>query len=125
MGPDESMMSRSSVKVINRLKLKDDKSNWITYKERSMNSFVAKGLRWHVMGTAQTPVTLVERNGSFFKPNMLSPLSDADLEKHETEQDEYDQKEAQVQELIYETVSNSVFLQIKGQPTAAEVWKAL
>lgn len=36
-----------------------------------------------------------------------------------------DQKEAQVRELIYETVSNSLFLQIKSESTAADVWKKL
>jgi len=35
----------------------------------------SKGLRRHVMGTARKPVDLVERNGHFYKPNILAAKS--------------------------------------------------
>lgn len=67
----------------------------------------------------------MEKSGKWYKPNSTTALSDAEVEKHEDEQDAYDQKEAQVRELIYETISNSLFLQIKGETSAAGVWKKL
>ena len=70
-------------------------------------------------------MALTEVNGAWYKHQATHPLTDVELEKHEDEQDEYDRCEAQVRELIYETVSKSVFLQIKGEQTAAGVWKKL
>lgn len=66
-----------------------------------------------------------ESNGDYYKPGELAPLSDDELEKHLKLQDEYDQKEASMREIFYETVSNSTFMQIKNQPSAAHVWGAL
>ena len=80
----------------------------VTYKEHILNNLTSKGLMRHVQGTACQPVQLTERNGSYYRPNKLSPLSDEDLKKHKDSVDSYDQKEAQVQEIIYETVSKSV-----------------
>ena len=52
-------------------------------------------------------------------------LSEDDLDKHETSVDSWEQKEEQVRKLIYNTVNNSTFLQIKGEKTAAALWKKL
>ena len=79
----------------------------------------------HVCGTACQPVQLTEHNGSYYHLNKISPLSDEDLEKHEDSVDSYDQKEAQVQEITYETVSKSVFLKIKDESSAAGAWSKL
>ena len=119
------MSSSSSVKVTNLPRLAEDGSNWVTYKERILNNLTSKGLMRHIRGTARQPVQLIERNGSFYRPNELSPLSDEDLEKHEDSVDSYDQKEAQVREIIYKTVSKSVFLDIKDESSAARVWSKL
>jgi len=43
----------------------------------------------------------------------------------EKEQDEYEQKEASVREVIYETIGQSLFLQVKNEDTAAKVWDKL
>ena len=127
MGPGSTsnMSSSSSVKVTNLPRLAEDGSNWVTYKERILNNLTSKGLMRHIRGMARQPVQLIERNGSFYRPNELSPLSDEDLEKHEDSVDSYDQKEAQVREIIYETVSKSVFLDIKDESSAARVWSKL
>ncbi|KAF8155630.1 hypothetical protein B0H34DRAFT_659656, partial [Crassisporium funariophilum] len=126
MGPAaESTSSSSTVKVSTLPKLKEDGSNWITYKERILNTLTSKGLKRHVTGSARKPTELIERSGDYYKPNSLSPLSDDQLEEHEKEVDIYDQKQAQVREVIYETISKSTFLQIKSQPSAAAVWKTL
>jgi gag-polypeptide of LTR copia-type len=88
-----------------------------------MNYLTSKGLKRHVLGTARKPAELIERNGDYYKPNVLTPLSDAELEKHEGEQDEYEQKQASVREVIYRTIDNSTFIQVKNEKDAAAVWK--
>jgi hypothetical protein len=79
----------------------------------------------HIKSTARQPVQLTECNGSYYRPNKLSPLSDEDLEEHKDSVDSYDKKEAQVQEIIYETVSKSGFLKIKDETSAAGAWSKL
>ena len=94
MGPGSSsniMSSSSSVKVINLPRLAEDGSNWVTFKERILNNLTSKGLMRHIRGTARQPVQLTERNGAYYRPNELSPLSDEDLEKHEDFVDSYHQ----------------------------------
>ena len=71
------------------------------------------------------PVQLTECNGSYYCLNKISSLSDEDLEKHKDYVDSYDQKEAQVREIIYKTVSKSVFLEIKDESSAAGAWSKL
>ena len=104
-------------------KLQADGSNWLTYSERVMKNLTSKGLKRHILGTAWKPAELIECNGSYYKPNGLTPLSDAELEKHEEGQDEYEQKQASVWEVIYRTIDNSTFIQIKNEKDAAAVWK--
>jgi hypothetical protein len=126
MGPDiiSDMTSTSTTnQSLTIPKLKPDGSNWTTYSERVMNYLVSKGLKRHVLGTARRPVELVERGGSYYKQNSIAPLNDDELEKHETEQDEYEQKQASVREVIYRTIDNSTFLQVKNEKDAAAVWK--
>ncbi|KAK6971543.1 hypothetical protein R3P38DRAFT_2586940, partial [Favolaschia claudopus] len=119
MGPEpDSNVSSSSLKITKLPKLKDDGSNWGTYKDLAMNAIVAKGLRRHVTGTVRVPPTLEERDGEFFLPNRLAPLSEDELEAHEDKLDEYLQKQAQVRQIIYETVSEATFMRIKTQPNA-------
>ncbi|KAJ6536211.1 hypothetical protein B0H19DRAFT_1003954, partial [Mycena capillaripes] len=119
MGPGtDSMSSTSQLKITRLPKLKDDGSNWINYRDLAMNTLTAKGLRRHVVGTIKAPPELIARDGSFYLPGRLAPLSDDELEEHETKLDEYLQKQAQVREVIYQTVSEATFMRIKSAPTA-------
>ena len=52
-------------------------------------------------------------------------LTDTEVEALEKTADEYEQKEASVREVIYETISQSMFLQIKNEQTSAQVWSKL
>ncbi|KAF8205179.1 hypothetical protein K438DRAFT_533035 [Mycena galopus ATCC 62051] len=100
MGPEpDSSMSSSSLKITKLPKLRDDGANWGTYKDLVMNVLVAKGLRRHVVGTARAPPELTERDGEFFLPNRIAPL----------------QKQAQVRQIIYETVSEATIFENKGE----------
>jgi len=127
MGQHEvSTSDTSSIKVTQFPKLSSDGENWLTYHERVLNATMACGLRRHLVRTALRPSPLVEKTGKFFlTPDDKSPLSEDALDKHETSLDSWEQKEAQVCKLIYNTVDNALFLQIKGEKTAADLWKKL
>src|SRR6266550_3361090 len=126
MGQQEvSTSDNTTIKVTQLPKLASDGENWLTYQERVSNAAAARGLRRRLVGTALRPSTVVEKGGNFFLPSSTDPLSADALETHETSVDSWEQKEAQVRELIYNTVDNSTFLQIKGETTAAALWKKL
>ncbi|KAF8221957.1 hypothetical protein L208DRAFT_1222090, partial [Tricholoma matsutake] len=104
-----------------------DSSNWATYCNRMMNYLTSKGLKRHVLGTAR------QRRGMSRSPDPLrlskemetcdhSPYSN-EIAKHEEEQDNYEQKQASVCEVIYRTINNSTFLQVKNETDATAVWK--
>ncbi|PBK84977.1 hypothetical protein ARMGADRAFT_1036683 [Armillaria gallica] len=48
-----------------------------------------------------------------------------DLKKLEDKFEKYEQKEAKMHTIIYESISNSTFNKIKGEATAASIWKKL
>jgi len=127
MGQQEiSTSDSSSIKVTQLPKLLSDGENWLTYHERVLNAATARGLRRHLVGTTLKPSTVIERDGKFYlKTDDPEPLSEDALDKHETSVDAWEQKEAQVRELIYNTVDNAMFLQIKGEKTAAALWNKL
>src|SRR5215510_12245181 len=127
MGPAaENSTSSSSIKVTHLPKLKDDLSNWVTYKERVSNTLIHKGLRRHAIGSAKPPaVPELRENGDYYPPGRAEALSEEELEEAENKLDAYLQKEASVREVIYETVNRTTFLQVKNEPTAAAVWKKL
>ena len=91
-----------------------------------MNAATAWGLRHHLVGMVLKPSALVAKNGKFFlDASDTTPLSDNAVDKCEMSVDSWEQKEAQVCELIYNTMDNTTFLQIKGEKTAAALWKKL
>src|SRR5258708_4261827 len=102
MGPAEvSTSDSSSIKVTQLPKLASDGENWLTYHERVLNAATARGLCRHLVGTALKPSPLVEKAGKFYlSTDNKSPLSEDDLDKHETSIDSWEQKQAQVRELI-------------------------
>ena len=115
-----------SIKLTQLPKLASDGENWLTYSECVMNAATARGLHRHLVGTVLKLSTLVEKNGKFFlDASDTTPLSNNAIDKHETSVDSWEQKEAQVHKLIYNTVDNATFLQIKGEKTATALWKKL
>jgi hypothetical protein len=125
MGPN-STMAVSSVKIHNLPKLKDNGSNWNTYKEWVMNTLTSRGLKRHVIGMAKWLTKIKLRDdGEYYLKGQMAPLNEDEIEEREVKMDKYAQKQAQVQDIIYETVSQSAFTQIKGERTAAELWKKL
>ncbi|KAK0232076.1 hypothetical protein EDD85DRAFT_774787 [Armillaria nabsnona] len=117
--------STSTVKLLNLPRLKDDGMKYILYKEWIPNVATSKGLRRVLYGTAKKPMEMMEINRDYYLLGNLTPLSDDEVEKQLTLQDAYNQKEAQVCEMMYETISTSTFMQIKNEPTATAMWKKL
>ena len=125
---DVSTSDNTTIKVTQLPKLASNGENWLTYHddERVLNAATARGLRHHLVGTALQPSPLIEKAGKFYlSDTAVTPLTDKALEEHETSFDTWEQKEAQVRELIYNTVDSSSFLQIKGEKTVAALWKKL
>jgi len=123
MGPGtpDFMSSSSSVKISLLLKLQANGENWVTYKERLRNHLTSKGLLRHVNGTAKKPVEVEVINDKTHQKGKTAPMTDDELEEYYTSFADFEQKEAQVRDIIYETIPKSVFLQVKGQATAAKV----
>ena len=127
MGQQEvSTSDSSSIKVTQLPKLASNGENWLTYHERVLNAATAQGLRRHLTGTMLQPPTIVKKAGKFYlSADDKVPLLGVALETHESSVDSWEQKESQVHKLIYNTVDSSSFLQIKGEKTAADLWKKL
>jgi hypothetical protein len=93
----ENMSSSTSIKIVNLPKLKDDGSNWITYKERILNTLTHKGLRRYVDGTIKTPVVAELRDdGEYYLPREMRALTEDELEELYQKKDDFMQKEASV-----------------------------
>jgi len=123
---DVSTSDNTTIKITQLPKLASDGENWLTYHEWVLNTATARRLRRHLVGTALQPSPLIEEAGKFYlSDTAVTPLTDEALEEHETSVDTWEQKEAQVRELIYNTVDSSSFLQIKGEKTVAALWKKL
>ncbi len=119
-------VSTSDIKVTQLPKLASDGENWLAYHEWVLNAVTACGLHRHLVGTALKPSDLVKTAGKFYlSATATVPLSKDDVKKHKDSIDFWEQNEAKVRELIYNTVDNSSFLQIKGEKTAADLWKKL
>ena len=57
-------------------------------------------------------------------PGVETPLTADDLMMYEDQVNIWEEKEALLREIVYNTVDNSTFI-IKGQPTAARMWEKL
>jgi hypothetical protein len=119
------MSTADALKLIKLPKLKDNGSNWITYRERIINTLTHKGLKQHVLGTTRVPDEIEIRSSKSYKKGGIIELTEEQLDAIEKYTDEYEQREASVREVIYETISQSLFLQIKNEPTSARVWTKL
>jgi hypothetical protein len=105
--------------------LKNDLSNWVTYKTRLPNAATYQGLGRHLNGTAKIPKIITEVSGDWYLPGNATPLTEEEIEKYLDAQDKYNTKEAQLREIIYQTIPNSLFLRVKAEPTGYDVWKRL
>jgi len=103
--------------------LADDGSNWVTYKERMLNTIGARGLMRYVDGRAAKPVPFaisaktrlpVKADGS--------ATTEEEREAKDDKIDEWYQKDALVKQHIYSTISNRLLWRVKGLPDASKIW---
>ena len=125
MGPGEDLEGSSEwSKGLTIPKLRLDGSNWATYSDRVINFITSKGLKRYLLGTMWKPKKLSEVDGQFFLPGKNTLLMEEQIEKHKEEIDNYETKQASVREvIIYRTVDNSTYLQIKNELDVASMWK--
>ncbi|KAI0707871.1 hypothetical protein C8Q76DRAFT_568589, partial [Earliella scabrosa] len=106
----------SSVKVgsddsVRVPKLESSGSNWVLYKARLTWAADAKGVAGHLDGTSKEPT---------------APSSSAVTQKkYETDLAEWRKGEAVVKQLIASTIPDSVFMKVKEQPNAHQIWEAI
>ncbi|KAE9391502.1 hypothetical protein BT96DRAFT_831981, partial [Gymnopus androsaceus JB14] len=87
--------------------LKEDLSNWVTYKKRVTVAVTSHGLDY------------------FYLTGNATPLKDDEYDKLMEALDKYETKEAQLCDILFQTISTSLFLRIKDEATAYHVWKEL
>ncbi|KAJ3970229.1 hypothetical protein EV361DRAFT_917019 [Lentinula raphanica] len=105
--------------------LNNDLSNWVIYKHRVATVIGAHGLARHLEGNARLPMQVTERDGKFYLVGSSTALTDDEYDKRMNEQDAYDMKEAQLREIIYQTIPLSLYVHVKGKATAHDTWKEL
>lgn len=105
--------------------LQEDLSNWITYKKRATTAITSHGFGRHLSGTVRTPKRVTEISGDYYVTGNPNPLTDDEYDKLMEAKDKYDMKEAQLCDILYQTIPNSLFLRIKDEQTANDVWKKM
>ncbi|KAI0055582.1 hypothetical protein BV25DRAFT_1815368, partial [Artomyces pyxidatus] len=115
-----SLPDAATVKLYQVPRLADDKSNWITYKERTVNALTSKGLKHQLEGTIHVVPT---------EPTLPTGTpTDAEWETYDkalARYDEYEQNNSMIKQQLYQTVSDSLMLHIKSHSQAKDAWKAL
>jgi hypothetical protein len=74
---------------------------------------------------ARKPIETEEKNGKVHKKGNATAMTDNEFETYLDSLDTYAQKEAQVREVLYNTLTKTVTLQIKGQLMVEDFWKKL
>lgn len=123
------MSSSSALKVSALPKIKEDGSNWYFVRERALVRLASKGLKQHILGLAQYPeAPVIGEDGQWFDPeNPSVKMTRAQIKDYQADFDDYDQKEAEAKDIIFDIVSKSTFmnLQIDDTTTAAQAWQRL
>ncbi|KAJ3746486.1 hypothetical protein DFH05DRAFT_1394147, partial [Lentinula detonsa] len=120
-------MSDNFFKISSLPKLNDDGSNWHSWKEKASTLISSKvGLYRHLSGRAKKPSAPVEKEGKSYKTaDSLIPLSDDDAEAILDKIDVYNQREAEIRNIIYQCISETTLNAIKSKESAFEVWQEL
>ncbi|KAI0723360.1 hypothetical protein C8Q76DRAFT_837469, partial [Earliella scabrosa] len=107
-------------------KLASDGSNWVTYRDRMVTILAAKALMPHIRGHARQPPQPPPY------PRQLpyySGMTDDEYEKlvdrMEAKYLSWEIKEAETRALVYETLSEEVFMTVKNTASAKLLWEAI
>ncbi|KAJ6545750.1 hypothetical protein B0H19DRAFT_863995, partial [Mycena capillaripes] len=92
-------------------KLRDDGSNWLAYKGRTIHALKARNLFRHLEGTARKPYEYLPKDLN--TPDRSTEATAKQIEENEEKLDAYAQKEAQVIQQIVSTVNDRILLLIE------------
>ncbi|EIW54259.1 uncharacterized protein TRAVEDRAFT_76178, partial [Trametes versicolor FP-101664 SS1] len=103
-------------------KLASDGSNWVTYRERMKVVQTAKGHMPHICGTSRKPLLPPPINRDL--PHITIQYTEL-VDKMELKYTLWETKEAGARALIYETLSDNLFIEVQSQPTTKALWEAV
>ncbi|KZT54930.1 hypothetical protein CALCODRAFT_437907, partial [Calocera cornea HHB12733] len=123
------MSAISDFKDLKIDRLKDDGSNWTTYKDIMLNAFDRRMLGRHVRGSVKPPQSFVIRDDTYYKviptTTTTTSMEQDEADKLEEAWEKYRAKEASIREIVYMTISPTTLIQVKDAPTAHELWVQL
>ena len=122
MGLEDSGSSSMKVKSHKTPRLATNRSNWITWKQQTLNSLLSsKGVHRHIQGTIRMPPPI----SSYPNGHTLDDDEMEELEKIEKRWDLYNQHEALIKAQILTTVPEATAVEIHSLATRKEIWDAL
>ncbi|TFK17574.1 hypothetical protein FA15DRAFT_710671, partial [Coprinopsis marcescibilis] len=125
MGSDSA---DTTIKVTKFLHLKEDGSNWLTYRDQTMHYFDEKGLYRHVRGSVKMPEELIIHEGRFYNPsdiNYILPLSDSEINERENAVFAFHKLEGAGNAILDATLPPSIYRQIRPLKSLAKKWSKL
>ncbi|TFK37947.1 hypothetical protein BDQ12DRAFT_723706 [Crucibulum laeve] len=117
-----------TIKVTKLLKLKENGSNWSTYKDQTMTHLNSKGLHQYVLGTAIVPISIIKCEGQFYSPSDVKhkePLLSSAIDHFKNTVTDYLKNEGVSCNILKTTVPHTVYHQLRHLPTLAEKWNKL
>jgi hypothetical protein len=103
-------------------KLASDGKNWVIYKDRLMLSLDAHGISGHLDGTSTEPKDPVVRD---LVAAQLTEDEEKAVTAYQKELRGWKQSEAIVKQEIASTIPDSLFMKVRGEKTAKEIWDLL
>ncbi|RDX47714.1 hypothetical protein OH76DRAFT_1316774, partial [Lentinus brumalis] len=102
-------------------KLEANGANWVLYKARLTWAADAKGLAGHLDGTSLKPAAPPGAAGGTATATSPDPA----MVQYKADLADWNKGEASVKQLIASTIPDSLFMKIRDQPTARDVWKKI
>src|SRR5258705_8363733 len=130
MGPApttfDNMLPTTSSTLFNILRLTEDGSNWVTYKEHLLNAIGAQGLMRYVDGRVQEPLpfTISVKTQLPVKADG-SATTEEEQEAQDDKIDEWHQKNALAKQHFYSTISDRLLLHVQRLLDTSKIWKEI
>jgi hypothetical protein len=112
-------------------KLVQDKSNWPTYHDDIINACKARGVYRHLIGNCLAPsdIDFDEKDGKYYilsaDLQRKEEVKEVDAHKMIERLELYKRREAQVREIIRQTVNESLWAQIRDAGEPDDIWRRL
>jgi hypothetical protein len=121
----ESSLPSTNSSLFNIPKLAEDGSNWISYMERTLTAIGARGLMWHINGSAIKPIPFdVDPTTKVITKKDGSTALQTEIDEHD-KIDEYYQKNSLVTQQIFSTITDRLLLHVQKLKDVSEIWKEI